>query len=267
MIAYKYLHPSRTSVLEERLIRFTQSAALNDPFETTPDMRKLEQSFRGHTIRMIEQAELSVLDYVIARSQVGIRVNKHLAEFQRRNNADYAILSLSKIPNSLLMWAHYCDSHRGFVVGLDSTHAFFQTREFKRFSTLEEVHYSSERPVMPAPDQWDGSREQIERALSKEDLAELLFYTKSEDWEYEQELRMIANPQVADRHDRTPDGQDLYLYRFPAECLKQVVFGMRMPRDQRLAIGKLVTSKYEGVQLFKAVLSDEKFDLDIIPYR
>src|SRR5713226_8653549 len=108
MIAYKYLHPIRTGVLEEGLIRFTQSAALNDPFETTPNMRQLEQSFRGHMIRMIEQAELSDLEYAIARSQVGDRIHKHLEEFQRTNsNTDYAMLSLSKIPNSLLMWAHY----------------------------------------------------------------------------------------------------------------------------------------------------------------
>jgi hypothetical protein len=51
MIAYKYLHPSRTNILAERLIRFTQAAALNDPFETTPNMRELEQSFRRHAIR------------------------------------------------------------------------------------------------------------------------------------------------------------------------------------------------------------------------
>src|ERR1051326_2771347 len=217
MIAYKYLHPSRMSVLSERLIRFTQAAALNDPFETTPDMRQLERSFRGHIHRTIEAANLSPLDYAIARSKVAEQIRKHFAEFQRRNNSDYAILSLSKVPNSLLMWAHYCDSHRGFVLGFDVSHAFFTTRQFKRFSTLEEVHYSNERPVMPAPKEWDGSQEQIERALSEHDLAKLLFFTKSEDWKYEQELRMVANPQIADRHDRTPEGQDVYLYQFPAE--------------------------------------------------
>jgi site-specific DNA-adenine methylase len=74
MIVYKYLSPNRASVLENGLIRFTQSGALNDPFETTANMRKLEESFRGHAMRMIEQAELSVLDYVIARSQVGSHV-------------------------------------------------------------------------------------------------------------------------------------------------------------------------------------------------
>jgi hypothetical protein len=198
---------------------------------------------------------------------VGSLIEKHRNRFLATNKDKYAILSLSRVNNSQLMWAHYCDSHRGFVIGFDSSHAFFQTREFERFSSLEGVHYSSERPVMPAPEHWDGSQEQIERALSKKDLAELLFYTKSEDWEYEQELRMVANPQVADRHELTPEGQDVYLYRFPEECLKEVIFGIRMPRDQRLLIRSLIRNKYEGVQLFEAVLSEEKFDVDINPLR
>ena len=149
---------------------------------------------------------------LIARSQVGSHVQKYLEQFHRNNTENYAILSLGKVPNNLLMWAHYCDSHRGFVLGFDSTHDFFQTREFKRFSTLAEVHYSNERPVMPAPDEWDGSQEQIEKSLSNEDLAELFFFTKSEDWKYEQELRMIANPEIADRRVDGADGHDIYLF-------------------------------------------------------
>src|SRR6266403_1818612 len=99
---------------------------------------------------------------------------------------------------------------------------------------------------MPAPDVWDGSQEQIERELSKQDLAELLFYTKSEDWGYEHELRMAANPQIADRHDQK-DGQDIYLYQFPAECLKEIIFGIRMPHTERLKLRGVVTRKYENV--------------------
>ena len=78
---------------------------------------------------------------------------------------------------------------------------------------------------------------------------------------------MIANPQVADRHDRTPQGEDVFLYQFPVECLSQVIFGIRKPRDQRLQIRKLVSNRYEGVQLFEAALSEEKFDLDIVPFK
>ncbi len=253
MIVYKYLSPNRASVLEDGLIRFTQSGALNDPFETTPNMRKLEQSFRGHAIRMIEQAELSTLDYAIARSKVGSHVKKYLEEFHRNNTNNYAILSLSKVPNNLLMWAHYCDSHRGFVLGFDSTHRFFQTREFKRFSTLAEVHYSNERPVMPAPVEWDGSQEQIEKALS------------SEDWEYEQELRMIANPKIADRRVDGVDGHNIYLFKLPDECLSEVIFGARMLSEERLQIARLAKNRYPHARLFSTALNQEKFDLDIVP--
>jgi hypothetical protein len=47
MIVYKYLPPNRTSVLEEGLIRFTQSGALNDPFETTPNMQRSSTHLEG----------------------------------------------------------------------------------------------------------------------------------------------------------------------------------------------------------------------------
>ena len=100
-----------------------------------------------------------------------------------------------------------------------------------------------------------------------EDLAELLFYTKSTDWAYEQELRMVANPRVASHRDKKSDGQDVYLYKFPLACLKQVIFGIRMPSDERLKISNLVRDSYEGVQLSEAMLSEEKFDLNISPFK
>ena len=267
MIVYKYLHPNRTGVLEDGLIRFTQSPALNDPFETTPNVHRLEQSFREYAFRKIQRASYSsFFNYLRDRSKVGPTVKKHLDDFLTTNKRRYAILSLSTTNNNLLMWAHYCDSHRGFVLGFDSTDTFFQTRRVNAFSTLAEVHYSDERPVMPAPEQWDGSREQILEMVGSEDLAKLMFYTKSSDWAYEHELRIIANPEVADHHDRTSDGNHLYLYRFPPACLKEVIFGIRMPRDQREKITKLVKERYEGIKLFQAKLGAERFDLDIVQF-
>src|SRR5689334_12905182 len=126
MIVYKYLPPSRTDVIEDNLIRFTQSASLNDPFETAPSIEGLKLAFRRHAIRMIENERFSPLEYGVARLKIEAQIDKHLTHFHRRNSvSDYAILSLSKIRNNLLMWAHYCDSHRGFVLGFDSTHTFF----------------------------------------------------------------------------------------------------------------------------------------------
>ena len=83
MIAYKYLHPNRTSVLEDNLIRFTQPFALNDPFETTPDLRRFERSFREHAIRLIDRENLSAINYGIARLKIEDRVARRLKEFSR----------------------------------------------------------------------------------------------------------------------------------------------------------------------------------------
>jgi hypothetical protein len=238
MIAYKYLPPTRTSVLAERLIRFTQPAALNDPFETTPNLQPLVLSFREYLIRRIEETKYqSAFQFARDRSRVGSLIKKHLDEFLTTNRNRYAILSLSK------------------------------TLRPQTFAVLADVKYSSHRPVMPAPEKWDGSQEQILRVVGSENLAELLFYTKSKDWEYEQELRMIANPKVANRHAKSLDGQDVLLYEFPPECLKEVIFGIRMPLKERLHIMEILASGYHDVQLFEAVLSDEGFDLSIVPFK
>lgn len=116
---------------------------------------------------------------------------------------------------------------------------------------------------MPAPVRWDGSREQIERVLGADNLAELLFYTKSTDWEYERELRMIGNPRIADEHALSPDGQDIRLFRFPAECLQEIIFGIRTPSTERKRLTDLVKARFNEVRVFAAPLNDERFDLDI----
>ena len=163
------------------------------------------------------------------------------------------------------MWAHYCDSHHGFALGFDSTHAFFQTLRFRAFGVLTEVKYSDERPVMPASENWDGSPAEIERVVGEADLAELFFYTKSRDWAYEQELRMIANPDLADRRIEGPAGQNVYLFKFPPDSLKEVIFGIRMHDGLKGHITDLIRQRYPHVKLFQSSLNAMRFNLDISP--
>src|SRR6267154_4886364 len=170
MIVYKYLNPRNITVLEKALIRFSQSAVLNDPFETTPNLERLKESFIDHAMRLIDGVTYrSAVDYAAAKYKARAMVKRHLDEFQEDKKRRYAVLSLSRTNNNLLMWAHYCDCHRGFVIGFDSANAFFQTRRFNAFSVLAEVHYSDQRPVMPAPHRWDGSQEQLAQVVSLED--------------------------------------------------------------------------------------------------
>src|SRR2546423_14635396 len=46
-IVYKYISSNRIQILESGLIRFTQPAALNDPFETLPNLDEMRAHFSG----------------------------------------------------------------------------------------------------------------------------------------------------------------------------------------------------------------------------
>jgi hypothetical protein len=54
------------------------------------------------------------------------------------------LLSFSKENNISLMWSHYADEHKGFVIGFEST--IFQHNQ--PYSELTEVNYSKERPYI-----------------------------------------------------------------------------------------------------------------------
>lgn len=78
-------------------------------------------------------------------------ISETFGRWNEDNASDLVFLSLSKNQNNLLMSSHYCDCHRGFIVGFDATHPFFTLAAQGRKSALRKVNYSRFRPIMPAP--------------------------------------------------------------------------------------------------------------------
>ena len=58
LTVYKYVGLDRVDVLTNGLIRFTQVAALNDPFESRPNLNDLKQQFRNRAERYAKDAGL-----------------------------------------------------------------------------------------------------------------------------------------------------------------------------------------------------------------
>jgi hypothetical protein len=127
MIVYKYLSPARTSVLRDARIRFTQAAALNDPFESDPIGTTLFKSL-VESQREIYERESSVLSGM-EKIEVAAAMLKNAREattnFIEDIRQNFGILSVSKERSDLLMWSHYCDSHKGLVVGFEGLHTYF----------------------------------------------------------------------------------------------------------------------------------------------
>jgi hypothetical protein len=216
MNVYKYLHPDRSDVLKNGLIRFTQPGALNDPFEVTPNLREFRQYFERLHKQLFQQMGATATNDDLQSTQQAI--TDTFGQWNEANASNLAFLSLSKNRNNLLMWSHYCDSHRGFVVGFDSADPFFSNAKDRIKSDLREVVYSSSRPVLPTLDQ---DPEKFFRENTN-------ILTKSHHWAYEEELRMSASPMAADEVKSGPNGHQLYLFKFPPESVREVILGHRI---------------------------------------
>jgi len=254
---YKYVVPKRVDVLENGLIRFTQAAALNDPFETYPCFTLFRSSLEERSRRLLKTVEgqFDAHSIDLGLLKIPSMVRDRVAELQRDLGAGYPMLSLTKKRNNLLMWSHYADAHRGFVIGFDSNNSFFHQERPRNMTPLGEGKYSAKRPVLPS----------YEECLP-ENVYETVFLTKSDHWSYEEELRMFAQPQAANASDKAPDGSDLFLFNFPADCLREIIFGYQMPANSKGNIAEVARNRYPGVDLFEAQLNETDFDLDVARY-
>jgi len=159
------------------------------------------------------------------------------------------------------MWAHYADCHRGSVVGFDASNAFFRPGYGKSIDGLRAVEYSAERAKVP--------REGLKNLTHGEMhiVNEGWFFTKSIDWRYEEEMRILATPEAADVTRPGADGCDICLFTFPRLAVKEVILGMQMPVPKLEAMIDLCTKQYPHAQLSIASLNSEYFTVDIKPIR
>lgn len=276
MRLFKYLTEERVSFLRDGLIRFSQPQVFNDPFELKPLFSSFgsgeyfEQRVREGFDEIIrEEYEAQSADFKVAisysafrsyaeqqRPQLVTGVTKLAneltpmvqASFHKGFEKHVGVLSLTEEPASLLMWAHYGNSHQGFVVEFDTEHAFFDQRTAKsdQLRHLQRVYYSASRPSLT-----------LSQVSAFGDLLQ-----KSEQWAYEREWRML----VALKHSdsvvpSTP--HDICLFKVPFSAIKAVFIGARASEETNRQIVEALNGNpaLEHVQVWRMEVSEQSYEL------
>lgn len=74
---------------------------------------------------------------------------------------------------------------------------------------------------------------------------------------------MIASPSAAEVVKQATDGHEIYLFKFPQTSVKELILGHRISKkDQAERVG-IARSKYTDSKVFKAALSERRYDLNI----
>lgn len=278
MRLFKYFGPARMAVLEDRLIRFSQPAAFNDPFEFLPNIHSiktpeefdasmdiaaaqdftdayeaLDSDVRAIVIKEDFQKFMSsfMLDYKGRGQELMEIVAPHAQSMLfGRANESIGIFCLSEKCDDLLMWAHYADSHKGFVVEFDSDSSFFHRKIGIKDSLREirKVYYSEARPAITLSQATD----------------EDVFLTKSSHWSYEAEWRMLLPLSGANKTVEVSDDV-IYLFEVPKEAIRSIIFGSKMPEIFSGAIIQKMSSVdgFEHVKFYQAKIHPTHYSLDI----
>ena len=270
---FKYFSPDKLVFFENCLVLLTPPIYLNDPWDFLPGGRVAsEEEIQKACLeneRHIAQTSIIHLPADFAQRQhmqraQSMRTWAKSKEFVEglsifsQERFPYGVVSLTEKPLCRLMWAHYAESHAGFVVE-------FVTGNQVEYEGLTacgcdvgpvacafKVRYP--RPFTLQP--W--TRENIANACCSKHPA----------WEYEQEWRILweLNKSIP-FHINSPQGaEQRYCLQFAPTNLKNVIFGMRMKPEVKQRLDKMLNQdEFKHVQKQTTFIDNETGELILKP--
>lgn len=133
----------------------------------------------------------------------------------------FGVISFSQRWDSILMWSHYSENHKGFCIGFNRK----MIEESNIFGSAGGVKYSN---IYPSID-----------PNNDEPLKELIIktHTKAQEWQYEEEYRIIqiwdeASPTISDRK-----------ITIPQDFIEEVILGKLISEKDKLEILKITLER------------------------
>lgn len=248
-------------ILETGKVRFTPPNEFNDPFDLNPahnftdedldrvtkdqinktyaffppaDKVDYQKFYKDNFMHLRQRAEQNLRQLEPALPQMAYdSLSKH-----------FGVFCLTEHKSSLLMWAHYADSHKGCIVEVS-----LRGKVPEHLYGLNPVTYCKERPEYHYGD----------REINTKHL-----FTKSTQWEYESEWRMIGSFQ--DMEEMKTERGSIHLVPLPKGSITGVYLGIRTEKRHVEAFQRLVVQPaYAQTRLFQTSTDSKRFELQFSP--
>lgn len=267
-VLYKYCDQlGAVKILELLELKVPYISQVNDPLECLPlfycsnDKAAMEarclSAFKNKKIalpagwkqNLNEQFEKGEIQKCLVESQRNLQ-----KEWNKRKSC---LLSVSKTAKEPVMWAHYAETHKGAVIGIDFDNIFHGGMK------IDPVEYSKERPkinILEGP----------EVSVALEAFKKALM-TKSYSWVYEEEFRTIFLVDALGDLQKQGfaclkdfNGKKTWFLRLNPESIREVVFGLYTEDGLKSAIRKLIKQpELQHVKLYQAEES-ETYTLNLV---
>ena len=255
-IIYKYRNwtsKHHKSALISNELYLSAPSDFNDPFDckitknhhSLDSQEKVEEYIEKGISENLELLKAEGRDIETEKKQLRKRL-QNLDEYQKEHeevNTEYidkylGVLSLAGSWNSILMWSHYGDFHKGYCIGFDEK----KLRKTGFFGKGGNVIYTSELPFIDP--------------IKDENIVKTSFYRthyKAKDWEYEEEYRLTKL--FYDKPNEEPNR----IIKVPEDCYKEVIIGLKTPKKHKDEI--IAECKKRKIDVFQARKEPYKFKI------
>ncbi|MEH6452172.1 MAG: DUF2971 domain-containing protein, partial [Psychromonas sp.] len=201
---------------------------------------------RKDLIRAVgDKLNLSPSERVSMRPQLLKNIEKLIrnGEFHKGLMEPIGICCLSMVPDSILMWSHYSEHHKGIVV------------EFDTFQDQYTELYDVEKKLIGYPIVYQEAMPKISARNGQDGFSavESTILTKSPSWKYEKEVRVIS----------THSGPGIH--KFDHSLISRVITGVKINdkdfSDLVSRVEKINLSKGLSIKVVKAKMSKDSYKL------
>ena len=259
MTVPKYLYKFRSfrdknhmAMLTDNELFFSSPDKFNDPFDCNVPIRYddfTKTEFIRHWTAAFRRSLPKARDFEIRKKVKefynqcrSLSGREMMVEYQEKTikkmrSTDIGIFSLTANLNSILSWSHYADWHRGFCVGFHTLNLKAFLEKLGPFLDLRSVDYTEEYPII------NGYKASDEEKTNK------IVWTKSKDWEYEHEYRVLWL-NGANKTLKIPDG-----------IIGRVVLGCQVSTADKTEMMSILRSCAGQISLFQAEPKKNSFGL------
>lgn len=267
MILYRYMKSHWLETLRDGCFKMSKISNFNDPFDgrgrcvgrlRKDVVKRFIQETNSEVNGVLKLTELmsgakssnEILERIAEQYTAGFY--KSVQDRSMFNIITYVLCFSSchnNDPAQRLMWAHYANGYRGVRIGVKLDDPNFPLY-------LDSVKYCSERPVL-----------NLSKVEALENDKEVLNFwisnltTKSTEWAYEQEVRLIAD----DKHlEKWADGRgdDTYFWRFMPTDIVSIDLGFEFPQSEIDNVIELQKEKYPQMKVSQVVLDNDAYGIE-----
>lgn len=233
LFKYRYINKNTLDSLIKGSLYFASPEKLNDPFDCKLDIKKSMLNASGR------------LKGDDANKILALSTNELLYKNIQTDISRIGICSFSLELKNVLLWSHYANDHKGISILYEFPEEYLNDGD--KFIGTSDVTYEEDTLTNYFVNLI--SKNELSFREYAIDIAKVLISSKSPEWSYEKEIRIIRQepgPLIIDK-----------------SFIKQICFGLHTSDSDKELLKEIVNQYDHEVELCEAVRTENDFGIDI----